>query len=146
MNRWTRLGSLGLSVLLVTAPPAVAGERPHKWSGTGQFISATDFVATGHATHLGNYDEVGSVTAMTPTETTGVFKIEGWAIHTAANGDQLFENFTGYLDFNTGSVTATITFVGGSGRFADATGTGTLSGQILGDGAIEFAGEGTIDY
>jgi len=147
MKRLTQLGSFGLSVLLLAAAaPANAGERPHKWRGTGQFISATDFVATGHATHLGNYDEVGSVTAMAPTEVPGVFAIEGWAIHTGANGDQLFEFFTGFLDFATGSVTASVQFVGGTGRFVDATGTGTLSGQILGDGTIEFAGEGTIDY
>jgi hypothetical protein len=133
--------ALGVGVCLTTA-----GERPHKWRGTGQFVSATDFVAKGRATHLGKFDEVGRVTAMTPTDEPGVFAIEGWAIHTSANGDQLHEVFSGQLNFLTGSVTASIQFVGGTGRFADATGSATLSAQILAGGSIEFAGEGTIEH
>jgi hypothetical protein len=126
--------------------PAAAEERPHKWSGTGRFVSATDFVAKGYATHLGNYDEAGSITSITPTDVPGVFAIEGWAIHTASNGDQLREVFAGRLNFLTGSVTVAIRFVGGTGRFADASGSGTVSAQILPDGSIDVAGEGTIDY
>ncbi|HKB05588.1 MAG TPA: hypothetical protein VKD90_25415 [Gemmataceae bacterium] len=126
--------------------PATAEDRPHKWHGTGHFVSETGFVAKGFATHLGTYDEVGAITAMTPTEVPGVFAIEGWAIHTAANGDQLYEVFSGRLNFLTGAVTASIRFVGGTGRFTDASGSATLSAQILPDGSIDIAGEGTIDY
>ena len=127
------------------AAPAAAEERAHKWHGTGHFTSATEFAAKGLATHLGQYDEVGAITAMTPIE-PGVFAIEGWAIHTASNGDELYEVFYGRLNFGTGAVTASIRFVGGKGRFEDASGSASLSAQILPDGSIEIVGEGTIDY
>jgi hypothetical protein len=145
--RTCRTGFAVVALALVGwAAPAAAEERPHKWHGTGHFVSETVFVANGFATHLGTYDEAGAITAMTPTEAPGVFAIEGWAIHTAANGDQLREVFAGRLNFGTGAVTVSIRFVGGTGRFADASGSGTLSAQILPDGSIDIAGEGTIDY
>ena len=66
--------------------------------------------------------------------------------YTAANGDELNAVFTGKLNFATGVITATGTYVGGTGRFANATGTVTLSGQVFPDGSLEVAVKGTIDY
>ena len=37
-------------------------------------------------------------------------------------------------------------YVGGTGRFSDASGTATLSAQLLPGGSIEVAIKGTIDY
>jgi hypothetical protein len=145
MARLTRLGWLAVGAALLTAAPASAAERPHKLRGTGQFVSATDFVGEGHATHLGHFDEVGSAQFL-PTGEPGVLQVEGWAIHTASNGDQLFEVIAGQLNLLTGTGTATVTYVGGTGRFADAGGTATLSFQVFPDGTFAVAGKGTIDY
>ena len=131
--------------VLALSAQAQAQERPHVSRGTAQFVSPTDFVGSGHATHLGRYTEVGSA-SFSPTADPTVFQIDGWVILTAANGDQLYELVNGYLNGLTGAITATVTYVGGTGRFADATGTATLSGQLLGGGSIEVAVKGTIDY
>lgn len=145
MTRFTRLGFLALGAILVVAGAVPAEERPHKLSGTGQFISATDFVSDGIATHLGEFHEVGSV-QFSPTESPTVLQIDGWAVHTAANGDQVFELLSGHLDVLTGAGTATATYVCGTGRFADVSGSATISVQLLAGGAYEFSGAGTIDY
>jgi len=145
MVRFTRLGSLALSAILIAAGAAPAEERPHYMKGTGQFTSATDFESDGTATHLGNFHEVGSV-QFSPTANPAVFQIDGWAVHTAANGDQVFELITGQVNLLTGAGTAATTYVCGTGRFVDVSGSSTISVQLLAGGAYEFTGKGTIDY
>ena len=143
--RINMLMSAVVLVFLGTVTPTLAESRPHKMHGAGQFISANDFVSEGYATHLGNFTEVGSV-QFTPTDDPAVLHIEGWAIHTAANGDEVHELISGEINALTGAGTATTTYVGGTGRFTDASGSATISVQLLGAGAFEFTGEGTIDY
>ena len=79
----------------------------------------------GNATHLGRFtaaitDVVNPATA----SSTGTFDV------TAANGDQLFATTTGGEDQftppNVSHVTLVATIVGGTGRFASATGTFTI--------------------
>jgi hypothetical protein len=145
-----RIASRVVSTLLALAllgqgTPALAKSRPHKARGIGHFVSANDFVSEGIATHLGRFTEMGSA-QLSPTDVPAVLRIEGWAIHTAANGDQLYEVFSGRLNLLTGAATATVTYVGGTGRFADARGTAAFSFQLFGDGSFEYAGEGVIDY
>jgi hypothetical protein len=149
MNRFFSLRPFAMffaavGVLALTAP-ARAAERPHSSRGTAQFVSQTDFVGAGNATHLGRYDEVGSV-QFSPTGDPTVLHLEAESTYTAANGDQLYAVFTGQLNGVTGKFTATVTYVGGTGRFANASGTATLSGQLLPGGSIEVAVKGTIDY
>jgi hypothetical protein len=131
--------------VLTLAARASAEERPHKSQGTAQFVSPTDFVGSGEATHLGRYTEVGSA-QFTPTDDPAVLRIDARSVYTAANGDQLHATFTGHLNGLTGAITATATYEGGTGRFRDAGGSATLSGQMLPDGTIVVAVEGTIDY
>ena len=131
--------------VLALSAPAQAEERPHVSRGTAQFVNANDFVGAGIATHLGRYDEVGSA-QFSPTADPTVFVIDAWSIYTAANGDQLYAVFSGHLNGLTGTITATVTYVGGTGRFTDASGTATLSGQVLPGGSIKVAIKGTIDY
>ena len=105
--------------------PARAESRPHKWRATGQFVSANDFVGEGKATHLGRFREAGSV-QFAPTDDPAVLQFEGTNIYTAANGDELHAVISaGRLNLQTGAGAATVIFVGGTGRFADATGTAT---------------------
>ena len=139
-------GVLLVAVAILALPGrASAEERPHKLQGTAQFVSPTDFVGAGQATHLGLYTEVGCA-SFSPTADPTVLRVDAWVVLTAADGDQLHETITGRLDLLTGVITATVTYVGGTGRFDDADGTATLTGQMLPGGSIAVAVEGTIDY
>lgn len=130
---------------LSTSTEALAQFRPHIAQGTAQFTTANDFVGFGRATHLGLYTEVGNV-SFTPSQTPGVLDVTGWTQYTAANGDQLHASIHGTLDTTTGQVLATVTYVGGTGRFTNAWGWSSLNGQMLGGGALSVAVRGTIDY
>ena len=114
-----------VATLALAAAAAPAAERPHVSQGTAQFVNANDFVGAGHATHLGQYTEVGSA-AFSPTANPAVLRVDAWSIYTAANGDQLYATFTGHLNGLTGAITATVTYVGGTGRFEGATGSFTI--------------------
>ena len=149
MNRFNSLRPvivvLVAAGMLTVTTRASAADRPHKSGGTAQFVSPTDFVGSGKATHLGRYTEVGAV-QFSPTDDPTVFRLDAWSIYTAANGDQLYATFTGHLNGLTGAITATVTYVGGTGRFDDASGSATLAGQIQPDGTLAVSVEGTIDY
>jgi len=131
--------------VLTFARTAQAAERPHFSRGTAQFTSATTFVGAGTATHLGLYEEAGTI-QLTPTANPAVFDANAMSTYTAPNGDELRAVFTGQLNFATGVVTATVTYVGGTGRFANATGTATLSGQLLPGGSLDVSVKGTLNY
>jgi hypothetical protein len=62
------------------------------------------------------------------------------------DGDKLHAVITGMLNPETGFVTATVTFVGGTGRFANASGSAAFTGQLLDGGAVEVSTNGTINY
>jgi hypothetical protein len=136
-----------LSVLALVAPAqGAAVERPYVSRGTAQFaLNGSDFAGAGTATHLGRYTEAGSAT-FSPTADPTVLQVDAQSTYTAANGDQLFAVFSGQLNGVTGTVTATVTYVGGTGRFASASGTATFSGRLLPGGAIEASVQGTIKY
>ncbi len=137
---------LFVAIAALALPERVAAQAvPHFASGGAQFVSQNDFVGGGHATHLGRYTEVGRV-SFTPTRNPVVLAVSGWATYTAANGDELRGLLSGELNTLTGSITATVIYVGGTGRFLDATGSSTLSGQMLGGGAVTVAVAGSIDY
>jgi hypothetical protein len=70
--------------------------------------------------------------------------------YTAANGDILYANGTGTNQMVAPGVVAfqaTVTFAGGTGRFADATGSATLSGSAnFATGRSQFSTSGSIVY
>ena len=103
---------------------AVAGsDLPFK----GAF-SATETVAgplhnltgEGEATHLGRFRITSSFNVTPPP-----VRATGTAIWTASNGDQLLTSTAGtaVITFPTATITETHTITGGTGRFADASGT-----------------------
>jgi hypothetical protein len=102
------------------------------------------FVATGTVSHLGRTRSVieGSACWVLGPDAVGIL---GVARHAAANGDELHVNWVGTI---TGSVMELdVTFVGGTGRFASARGSGTLLGTInpmTGEGEYQLSG--TIRY
>lgn len=140
-----------LFTLLVFALPGLAfagrgaAQVPHLARGSAQFVSPTDFVGTGYATHLGRYTEAGSV-AFAPTPNPDVLAVVGGAVYTAANGDELHATLSGELNTLTGAITVTVTYVGGTGRFAGASGSASLAGQMLGGGAVSIAVAGRIRF
>jgi len=65
---------------------------------------------------------------------------DGTFIKTAANGDLIFGTYSGSstviqppAPIGIFSVTGTLSFTGGTGRFAGATGTATMNGSLRGD-------------
>jgi hypothetical protein len=122
-----------------------ASDRPYAARGTAQFISATEFTGSGLATHLGIYNEAGLV-QFSPTPDPTVLQIDACTVYTSADGDQLHARISGQLNGVTGVITATVTYVGGTGRVSAATGTAALTGQLLPGGKIEVAVEGSIQY
>lgn len=84
---------------------------------------------SGRDTHLGN-------TSFVITIESCAFGAEGLVssghdVVTAANGDQLFKNWTDVANPLTGAIVwPQVTFTGGTGRFADATGSMTGTGWI----------------
>jgi hypothetical protein len=145
MTRLVRFGSLVLGALLLAATAAPAEARPLRGRGTGEFVSPNDFVNVGEATYLGRFYEVGTAEFGATADPT-VLSIEGSSVLTGANGDQLDTSFSGEVDLLTGTVSVTITYVGGSGRFAGASGTAELSGELFADGSFHVVVQGTLDF
>ena len=113
------------------AVSAVAAETPFKGTvnavETGTVVFPTRFLdreGTGTATYLGKYTEHATfqVNVLTLSGT-------GPATFTAANGDTLFTSGVGQatpISPTVVSIVEVYTITGGTGRFADATGTFTL--------------------
>ena len=146
MNRFiSRL--VGIMLVAVAAlaltDRASAEERDYRLHGTAFLDGSGDIVGAGNATHLGKYTEVGYATIS--GDNPFALQVEGWVILTGTRGDEIWETISGHLNFFTGEITATVTYVGGTGRFVGASGSANLWAQIGPDG-ISVVVEGTIDY
>jgi hypothetical protein len=121
------LASVGIS--------AMAAETPFKGTvnavETGQVVFPTRFLdreGTGTATYLGRYTERVTMVINIPTLSS-----TGTATFTAANGDTLFATVAGQATRTsptTLSIVEVYTITGGTGRFADATGSFTLESTV----------------
>ena len=104
-----------------------------------------DRQGTGTATHLGRYTEHVLVQVNIPTMTS-----TGTATFTAANGDTLFARVAGQATRTSPTtlwIVEVYTITGGTGRFADATGSFTLDStvdQVTGVSSGTFSG--AIDH
>ena len=137
------------AVILAMAIPCAAVERPFKLQGTtavlGNPFSPDGAAMEGHgtATHLGDWTEVGVIffdgSGGPPFPATAI------AHFTAADGDQLDVLMTGTIDANLVAV-ATFHIVGGTGRFAGASGHGNFLADPNPDGTLSYTAAGTIDY
>lgn len=131
---------------VIFAARATGEERAYLSRSSAVLNLATgDFVAAGNGTHLGSYTELGNIkiTGADPE----ALDVEGSATLTAANGDELRVAITGKMNFLTGTITGTITFEGApTGRFENATGSGSVVAQLQPDGTIAVVVEGTIDF
>ena len=77
-------------------------------------------VGTGEATHLGRFTLASDFTVNSTTASA-----VGTATWTAANGDEIFTTTIGQavITFPMAAITETSTITGGTGRFADASGS-----------------------
>jgi hypothetical protein len=145
------VAAFGVSLASV-AVSASAAETPLRGTvnavETGQVVFPSRFLdrkGTGTATQLGRYTEHVVMTINIPTLSS-----MGAATFTAANGDTLTASVVGQAT-RTGptalSIVEVYTITGGTGRFADATGTFTLHStleQTTGVSTGTFSG--TIDH
>lgn len=135
---------------IASLAPATANLVTRPWEGsckgTGIIRSdgfTLDITGTCHLSHLGLTTSVG-------VEILGATLS---AVHTftAANGDLLYSTTAGYAtlkpDFSGVNFFNTETITGGTGRFANASGTATRNGStVFSDGTATWVIQGTITY
>jgi hypothetical protein len=154
MKSFLCAASLALAVVAVlglTGPLAAGEQVPFKGGYEGEdvgtplappFVSA-EVTAAGNAAHLGNFTFVQVATVDTTTRIgRGVFQF------TAANGDTVYGTVVGQAAFtppNVLTILETATIEGGTGRFAGATGSFSvtrLKNSVTNETICTF--EGTI--
>jgi hypothetical protein len=156
------------------APIEPGEELPFQWSGSGVFLGQdfapdfgpptfgksdfngrcsipADYVVrfsmAGQATHLGEVnarlEHCGYIDWQTGLGTDR----DGTMLITAADGDELYGSYEGEA-LGGGHFSGTVEFIGGTGRFVDASGHGTISGATdRSSGTIPvFELEGVIVY
>jgi hypothetical protein len=136
-NLSTRLITVTISLLL-TILPAQAAERPFAWDGGGTATFVTDpagnlsanVTASGTATYLGLWTAAGTVHFTPDPINQGRFLSSAALTFIAANGDKLQVVFNGDMDPAAGMDMGVIQFVGGTGRFAGASGSGQFVVQL----------------
>ena len=139
------VAGLAAAVLTIVASPAAAAAqpaRPYQGSCSTVIVPLTDpgpvqqlridYSCT--LAHLGRTSAVANQTVTFAGQSGGsaMLLVHNTTTYTAANGDQLLATFRGTatLDLATGEVayTGVELFNGGSGRFANATGSAQLDG------------------
>ena len=142
-----------LMFLTRLATPALAAKsavKLNKWAGAIDFqeTGPSPFTLAGTASHLGKFTAEGEIT-LTPGEEEGSFVGTGVVVFTAANGDKLNTTWTGFgfptSDPNVLGIVEHGTITGGTGRFANASGSFTverLFNFVTSSGPGSF--EGTI--
>jgi len=121
--------------LAILAASAVAAETPFKGTvsavETGTIVFPTRFLdreGTGTATYVGRYTEHVTMVINIPTLSS-----TGTATFTAANGDTLVATVAGQATRTsptTLSIVEVYTITGGTGRFANSTGSFTLESTL----------------
>ena len=150
---------ISLGAMVLSGGVAAAEERPFKARLTGNahlsptddpFVLRNDETGQGEATHLGRFTWADVEYADFASIPGGVAVVASFTL-TAANGDELYGTFTstGFFDEDGDLVIhGTYDFAGGTGRFADATGTGDIDAIAFLSPGLPFSGtfNGTIDY
>jgi hypothetical protein len=137
------LAAMGMA-MVQTASASV----PFRGRGSGDVISAQPVgnlilmtaMGTGDATHLGHFTRIENIW-LDPAAHT----LTGDVTFIAANGDQLTVDFSaGFTSDTTAAGTYTIT--GGSGRFANATGSAAFGIALTSPTHFNFEFGGTMEF
>lgn len=136
------VGSMSMA-LVQTVGASVA----FKGRGNGQITSvqpgptgvAMSGVATGQATQLGEYTRTENI-LLNPADGT----FTGDVTFTAANGDQLTADIAGAFT-SAATASGSYTFTGGTGRFANASGTALFSIVLTDASHFTVAFNGSMD-
>jgi len=158
MKRYISIKILALTLtLLVASVAATATERPFSLNGGGIAVPIVneggqvigiDVTGSGNGTHVGLFTTLGKVFfSPDPNDPTQIIP-SGEATLTAANGDKLtFVVADGSQSLITGVGSGHFSFIGGTGRFANATGTiSYVVEQNFLTGAYTVTAVGNIDY
>lgn len=146
MHRHPTVPALLLILLVVAAPPADAVERPFHLTAIGTVVDGT-IHATGTATHLGQFTESGTPVLTPDPDDPNRLLISGTLSFIGANGDALQGVTSAVMDLTTGIAPGTFQVLGGTGRFAAASGEiGFVIMQDLTTGEFKTVGLGTIDF
>jgi hypothetical protein len=147
MNRFfSRLLSIAVVAIssVTLTDRAAAADRPYKASGLAT-ITGLSISGEGQAAHLGHYVEAGGITGVIPVG-PGLLAITAEVTYTSDEGYQLHASAAGTLDLNTGTLAGVLTYDGGTGRFANATGSSNLVGLLQPSGAFAVTVVGRIDF
>ena len=154
MKHVTKIRALIFTLfLLLGTIPVSAVERPFALKGSGVATLITNEqglpigaipTGSGTATYLGQWTVSGNV-RYTPVD--GVLKSSGEATLTASNGDKLNFQIDGILDPVAVVDQGVFHFVGGTGRFENATGDANFVVSINPlTGGFDLTLVGKIDY
>jgi hypothetical protein len=156
MKRFLNIKTLALALILLAGNmPIGAQERPFSCNGKGiatmipgGSVPVADVIVSGNATHLGLFVSTARVTFNPDANDPNIAHPSGQAPFIAADGDRLdFVIEDGTVNLTTGLGTGTFRIVGGSGKFANATGSlSVVVQQNFITGAVDFTAVGKIDY
>ena len=157
MGRRLRSASVLFSVLAALTVPiqALAGEQvPLKGSETGQFSLTPggvcpagslqiDVAGSGNATHIGDY----TVAARECLNPTTLLVFSGGVTIAAANGDTIIGTYSGEVSITAEGVLTyehDVEITGGTGRFAEASGSYHANGLLTGPDTYSQTLAGTV--
>ena len=157
MKRNVGLRLLVLSIsLLLGFLPLQAAERPFEFSGSGTATFVTDaagnviganITASGTATYLGLWTAAGTVHFAPDPNNPGRLLSSANMAFVASNGDRLQITLNGNLDPAAGADMGVLRFVGGTGRFATASGLGQFVVELNpATGAFRTTAVATINF
>jgi len=156
MKRLFNVRSLMLTIaLLLGAISVVAHDRPFALNGTGVgqinvneagLPVSAQVTGSGTATHLGAWTTTGTVN-YGPPDADGFLPSSGEATIIAANGDTVHAVVQGRFNPGVFTDSGTFTFVGGTGRFAAASGIANFVVTVNPlTGGFDLTVVGRIDY
>ena len=145
MTRLLRLAALALAVAGFAAQAATAADRPFKGSASGAIVALDPNTHAGIAWYTGQATHLGRFTRTEYFQLDGAGGISGTMAFTAANGDELYLDFTGQFLSPT-TVLGAYQFAGGTGRFRDAAGAADFTAVLGAEGRVEVIFDGTIRY
>jgi hypothetical protein len=158
MKRFLNIKTFALALMLLLGNmPVSATERPFSCTGKGVAtilpgggVPSADVIGTGNATHMGLFASSGRVTFNPDANDPTLVHPSGHATFTAADGDKLETVFSAEdtrMDLTTGIGGGIFYFAGGTGKFANATGSiSVVVQQNFITGAYELTAVGTINY